>query len=277
MSESNKSVVVLDSQTVPWKKFSKEVIETYRKAVFKEGTDAEFDVFLSMVYKTGLDPLARQIYAIKLQGKVSTIASIDGLRLVAERSGKYAGQVGPFWCGEDGQWKDVWLDKKPPAAARVGILRQDFKDPCWGIAVFKSYSRPSPTWDKMPDVMIAKCAESLGLRKAFPMELSGIYSEEEMDQAINVTPEPKSVQSEPIPVEAVSVQKEDKQRTYSSTNPKHYDRLIAFLDELGPLPIDASKKSKIYNDISNALNGIPLDKVPEQAPIKLREMGLYAK
>jgi phage recombination protein Bet len=148
---------------------------------------ADLAVFLHYAQRTGLDPFARQLYMIERGGRYTIQASIDGLRIVAQRSGEYAGQVGPYWCGDDGEWIDVWLDTKPPVAAKVGVMRKGFNEPLWAVAKFDSYNATTPIWRKMPDTMIAKCAEALALRKAFPNDLSGIYTTEEMEQAEVVT------------------------------------------------------------------------------------------
>ena len=142
----------------------------------------DLSFFFHQAQRTGLDPFARQIYMIERGGRFGIQTSIDGFRIIAQRSGKYAGQDGPYWCGEDGQWVDVWLKPTPPLAAKVGVFHQDFHEPLYAVAKWESYAQSSPIWKKMPELMLAKCAESLALRKAFPNDLSGIYTDEEMSQ-----------------------------------------------------------------------------------------------
>ncbi len=150
---------------------------------YNEAPRPQVEQFIYVCRHTQLDPLTRQIYMIRRGGKWQIQASIDGFRAVAARTGRYEGQVGPFWCGPDGLWRDVWLEPKAPSAAKIGVLAQGNREPTWGVARLEAYSAGGPMWGKMPDVMLAKCAEALALRKVFPSELSGVYTSDEMDQA----------------------------------------------------------------------------------------------
>jgi len=198
--------------------FTSEELDIIRRTVASKTTNDQFKLFIQVCKYSGLNPFARQIYAVVRGTDMTIQTGIDGYRILAERSGKYAGQIGPEWCDESGEWKDVWLSSKSPVASRIGVLRRDFEKPIWGVARFASYEQSSsPLWRKMPEVMLAKCAESLALRKAFPAEMAGIYTEEEMSQADRPMPAPP-----PVPIEGevvdVSETHQDAQQTPVAAN-----------------------------------------------------------
>jgi phage recombination protein Bet len=181
---TNKSAMVWDSEQV----------EIIKNQIAKGCSDAQLAMFSQVCQKTGLDPFSRQIYCIMRGGNPTIQVSIDGFRTIAARSGLYGGSM-TEWCGEDGIWRDVWLSQKPPAAAKTTVWRKGSIQPFTGVARFGAYQQGNSMWQKMPDTMIAKVSESLALRKAFPAELSGLYTTEEMQQ---VDPAPVAVYSAEI-------------------------------------------------------------------------------
>jgi len=161
----------------------------------------ELKLFAYACQRTGLDPFSKQIYAIKRSGKMTIQAGIDGLRAIAERTGQLDGSE-TYWCGADGAWQDVWLADKPPAAAKTIIYRKGSSHAFIGVARFADYNAGQGLWSKMPAAMIAKCSEALALRKAFPANLSGVYTTDEMEQAEEVTVTPVAAPKAALPAAA---------------------------------------------------------------------------
>lgn len=198
MSEKNE-IAVKEGQHIKYIDENLQLIQNQNQL-----NETDLKNFAIQCKRTGLDPITRQIYAIPNNGKMTIMASIDGLRLIADRSGLYEGQTQPQWCGDDGKWVDVWLSKETPKACKIGVHKKNFKEALYAVALFDEYAGKYAyddnkynkykkgdltfMWAKMPALMIAKVAEALALRKAFPNEMSGIYSAEKMDQATNSAP-----------------------------------------------------------------------------------------
>jgi phage recombination protein Bet len=160
--------------------WTKSQFEVIQRTYFKGMNIDEIKIFGHVCKHTGLDPFLKQIYPVMRSGKMTIQTAIDGYRLIAERTGKYSpGRETTFVYKKDGL----------PLSATAYIKKMT-PDGTWhevaATAYFDEYNPGvGPFWKKMPHTMIAKCAEALALRKAFPAELSGVRTSDEMDQADN--------------------------------------------------------------------------------------------
>lgn len=179
------------------------------------GIEANWDprqvaVFLMECQERGLDPWQREAYLMKYPGdKYVRHIGIDGFRKRGESTGDYRGRTTPLFCGEDGEWTEVWPHRdKAPYAAKVGISRAGFDSVVYAVALYDEYAvitdewkfdprqnkkvktgnrAPSGNWRTAanggkPTVMLAKCAEAQAWRAAFPQRFGGFYAPEEFDQ-----------------------------------------------------------------------------------------------
>lgn len=171
--------------------FSTDQLQLLKNTICRGSTDEEFQLFAHACRKTGLDPFMKQIYAVKrydsgLKKEVMSIqVGIDGLRAIADKSGNYA-------PGKETMYS---YDKDGKLLSATAYVKKRTKDGTWhdvsATAFYNEYvaktrdGSPTHMWASKEHIMLSKCAESLALRKAFPYELSGVYTHEEMSQADN--------------------------------------------------------------------------------------------
>jgi phage recombination protein Bet len=173
--------------------FTEEQRQLIRDTFANGCSDAEFAVLMEVARARRLNPLFRQIHFVqrwdsdKHRMVWAAQASIDGLRAIAQRTGLYQGQDEPeFVEHDDGTLK----------LCKVRVWRKDWPRPAVGVAYWNEYVqttrdkhtgklRPTAMWARMPHVMLAKVAEAIALRKAFPEDMAGLYTTDEMAQAMS--------------------------------------------------------------------------------------------
>lgn len=239
--------------------------------VEKPALDEELQLFLYVCGNKSLNPLTRQIYAIRnKESKLTFMTSIDGLRIEANRTGLYEGQAGPFWCDEKGEWSDVWLGEGYPFAAKVGIYRKGFREPVWGIAKFKSYAQWKDEWKdgkrtgekvligfwaKGDEHMLAKCAEAIALRRAFPEDIGGANALYIAEESWAIQHDPAAETSEEVAARKVAAYQAKKAENVAPEPP--------LLQEQGNKAVP--EKAQIPEHVPVAVESVPLDTQEPQA------------
>lgn len=177
--------------------FDEKQIELIKNSICKGASNEELQFFIYACQRTGLDPFAKQIYSVPRGGQRTIQTSVDGFRLIADRSGRYAPGKEPTFT----------YDKNGNLESATAYVMKQTKDGTWhqvsANASFNEYNAGTPLWKKMPKAMLSKCAECLALRKSFPAEMSGLYGEEEMQQADKADVKPLYIAES---VETISMQ-----------------------------------------------------------------------
>jgi phage recombination protein Bet len=182
-----------------------EEIKILKQSLWPTFTDPEVNYAVAICNQLQLNPLLRQIHFVKRNTKngatITAQTGIDGFRLTAERTGAYAGSDEPIY--------EYGADKKRPEKATVTVYKMVQGTRCAFTASarwIEYYQSIGGQWDKMPHVMLSKCAEALALRKAFPAELSALRTDEEMNQADHQPNKAASVQARVAPLEPAPIE-----------------------------------------------------------------------
>jgi len=247
-----------------------------RRTICRDSTDDEFRLFLDACKKTGLDPCMRQIFSVKrwdssLKKEVMTIQTgIDGYRLIADRTGKYVpGRDTEF--GYDSKnnlkWARAFVKKMTPDGKWHEISATAFWDE---YVQTKKDGRPTLFWLNKGHVMLGKCAESLALRKAFPAELSGIYTKDEMGQDIK---EDEKSQAEVIPMK-INREKAHEIMDMVKNYPDIESKLISFIEKSGGttiLDIEMKDFERVKKSILNLLHEKRVKEEEENGEYSIQE------
>lgn len=183
-----------------WAK-DREKLDLLKRTICVGSTDDEFALFVHVAQKMGLDPFARQIHAVKrynsAAGKevMSIQVGIDGYRATAQKTGEYAGSDDYKFDEGLSQSEMLQANRKRPVTATATVWRivKGTRCPFTATAGFEEYKATKKDgtlnlfWQNRPFLMLGKCAEALAMRKGFPAELAGTYTNDEMEQAGEAT------------------------------------------------------------------------------------------
>lgn len=234
--ESKKEVAIRDENHL---EITPEKMQLLKDTICKGATSDEFQLFIHVCKKTGLDPFMRQVYPVKrwdsaLKREAMTIqVGIDGYRLIADRTGRYA----------PGRETTYTYDKDGNLHSATAYVKKQTNDGTWheisATAFYSEYvgttkdGSPTTMWRTKKHIMLGKCAEANALRKAYPAELSGVYTSEEMSQADNkISPASGGEKISKEQVEEILLLLEQCPKDYAANVMAHIQKTVGRIDDL---------------------------------------------
>ncbi len=252
----------------------KDQYELVVRTVAKGLDENELGLFFYECKRRGVHPLDRMIYAIKRKdnseegaaARVTFQCSIDYYRAAAEDTGKYLAQE-PVVFGEQMSLSKACKsgaghdDVVVPEFATATVVRKNEEDgetmKISATAYFREYypgERMGHMWRKMPFGQLAKCAEALALRKAFPRKLGGLYVNEEVERPTDDIPFAKDTvkpKEKPLPAPSSPAPQQPREPGQDEGEGEAPQRTFWQI----PNQMDSKIKMDLYNELMNRAGG----------------------
>lgn len=180
MSQNVAPLPVKDQSQAIVSQFTPEQLQLIKNTIAKNATNDELKLFLYRCTNLGLDPLKPgQIHFIKYGNNPGTVVvGIDGFRARASRTNQLTGIKRGVLRDDKGKCVGGWAE----------VSRKGWEYSARAEVSLTEYTTSRGSWLNMPETMIQKVAEAHALRMAFPDDLGGLYTGEELDREASMPP-----------------------------------------------------------------------------------------
>ena len=142
----------------------------------KNASASELALGAMICKQQGLNPFTGDVHFVKYgEQKMQVVVSKYAFLKRAERNPNYDGFKA--WVESDGE----------DTIGKCEVYRTDRKMPVYSEVYLSEYNQGNKMWKEKPKTMIRKVAVVQAHREAFPNDLSGLYTEEEISEGNNMS------------------------------------------------------------------------------------------
>ena len=177
-----------------------EIIRKYLVSGTAPVSDSEIVMFINLCKFQRLNPFLREVYLVKYSDKApaSMVTGKETFLKRAMRNPKYRGHKTGISADGKMAWAEVYVHEYAvPIRCEVDYDEYVATKDEWVNNKPTGRKIPNRTWAEKPKTMLKKVALVQALREAFPEDLGGMYSQEEINSIQETLPEkPVVIQSE---------------------------------------------------------------------------------